>query len=587
MADSNLTFAKITASPTQQGWSQVYSAGKLFAALSLEKEQAEEEKDYLNILGKEILDILEQEFFTLETKDLDSIRQAVMATSAKIPDNVTLSFVIGVAVENVLYLYILGSGKVDLKRGSSIGSLLSVKDGGTKDLKEASGYLQDKDVIILQTDKFSNTISEATLSEFLDGHNFSETAENLAPLVLEKEEPAASCLLVEYREEVKKDNFETVTESPEQEVEQKIPEPEKEPAVEEYFNKTSRIGLSKNLLKANFSKFSNLNHSRKLILTIAVIIVIVFVLSVFFALQKQKSEKLISDFNSVYPVASKKYEEGQSLVSLNQSLARDSFTQAKDILENGKNKFPTNSTQEKQILDLLSKVNNALGSSAPSKTVTATAVSNDESFYLSFEIKQKAQDFAKDTKSVYFITQNGISSAVNGSSDIKTLFVNKTDWKSIGGFATYNTNVYALDKSQNQILKFVNTGSAYEKTNYFATSVTPDFSKAVSMTIDNNIYVLFNDGAVAKYFKGQAQDFEFKGLDKNLLNPTKIYSNPDLDNIYVLDNGNSRIVVFDKSGSYKAQYTSALIKGAKDFEILEKDKKIYILSADKIYKINL
>ena len=61
--------------PSQSSWSQAYNAGKLFAVLSLEKEIEEvPEKDYLNILGKELLETLEQEFFTLEVKDLESIK---------------------------------------------------------------------------------------------------------------------------------------------------------------------------------------------------------------------------------------------------------------------------------------------------------------------------------------------------------------------------------------------------------------------------------------------------------------------------------------------------------------------------------
>lgn len=593
MTEGNLNFAKITASPTPQGWSQVYSAGKLFAALSLEKSEGEHEKDYLNILGKEILDILEQEFFTLETKDLESIRQAVLATSSKIPQDVTLSFVIGATNGNVLYLYILGNGKVDIKRTDNIGTLLSETNGKNDTLKEASGYLQDKDIIILQTDKFVNSISEATLSEFLHGQNFSEAAENLAPLVLEKEDPAASCLLVEYSDMPKKEILEPAIDEVGTFDTEKEPMEKEQKEKSSYFPQAFTNGQRQfkfnmpQALKLNFASFSNLNHSRKLVLSIAVVIVVIFVLSVFFALQKQKEAKLTSEFNNIYPTAQKKYDEGQSLVSLNQSLAKDSLSQAKNILEKGKGEFPQNSTQQKQILDLLSKVDSALSSFAPAKNANAAPVADSESFYLSFELKQSAVDFTKDDKNVYFVTSKGASSVASGSDTVKTLVVNNNDWKSVGGFATYNTNLYILDKSQNQILKFLNTGSTYEKNDYFPASVRPDFSKAVSMTIDNNIYVLFSDGSVAKYFKGQSEDFNFKGLDKNLVNPTKIYSTASLDNIYVLDNGNSRIVAFDKTGSFKAQYLSPVIKSAKDFEVLEKDKKIYILSSGKIYKINL
>ena len=109
----------------------------------------------------------------------------------------------------------------------------------------------------------------------------------------------------------------------------------------------------------------------------------------------------------------------------------------------------------------------------------------------------------------------------------------------------------------------------------------------MSIAIDNNVYVLFSDGVVAKYFKGKAEDFSLKGLDKPLSNPTRIYANPDFDNIYILDKGNSRVVVFDKTGSFKAEYLSGVVKNANDFEVLESDKKIFILNDNKVFQIDL
>src|SRR3989344_2581277 len=104
MAEAELNFAKIVANPTPLGWCQVYSAGKLFAAISLEKQEEEGEKDYLNVVGKEILNTLEQEFFILEKKDLDSIREAVLTTSKKIPEDVIVSFNVYLSISDNIYV---------------------------------------------------------------------------------------------------------------------------------------------------------------------------------------------------------------------------------------------------------------------------------------------------------------------------------------------------------------------------------------------------------------------------------------------------------------------------------------------------
>ena len=97
--------------------------------------------------------------------------------------------------------------------------------------------------------------------------------------------------------------------------------------------------------------------------------VLVLILTVIFAISAQNNAKRQAAFNQVYPQAQKKYDEGQSLVDLNKNLARDSFIASKKILEENKSKFPKNSKEEKQILDLLTKVNKEIESNSPDKIV--------------------------------------------------------------------------------------------------------------------------------------------------------------------------------------------------------------------------
>jgi hypothetical protein len=594
MAEATLTFAKIVANPSAFSWSQVYSAGKLFAVISLEAQEENLEKDFLNVLGKEILNTLEQEFFTLETKDLASIKTAVLTTSKKIPTEINCSFVIAALTNNILYLYILGNGRASLKREGKLGNLIEAADQKSDAIKEASGYLQDNDIIVLQTKQFTDVISVGTLSEFMDNLPPSEIAENLAPLVHEKEEAGAAAIIAHYKAPSAEEAAEAVPEQ-EPEIEAKTVEDEQNSSESPFYSptvtrRTSLLDKISPLTSSLFSKFKRpqdlgLNHSRKVILTIVVIILVVFVGSVFFALNKQAAEKTQTAFQAVYPQALKQYNEGESLLELNQNLARDSFQQAQQLLNSGKDKLPKNSPQEKQVLDLLNKVNTALNTSSGVTNAAATAVSSNTSQYLLAESKNDGLYFAEDDNHIYELTQTQVYTFNPDGSNQKSIITNSGDWKQPGGLSTYNGNIYILDKSQNQILKYVSSDSGFVKANYFST-ITPDLSKAVSIAIDSSIYVLTSDGNISKFTKGAADTFTIAGLDTALNNPTRIYTNLNDDNVYVLDNGNSRIVVFDKSGNYKNQYQAGVLKTAKDFEVLEQDKKIYVLSGGKTYEID-
>jgi hypothetical protein len=587
MAQSTLTFAKIVANPSAFSWSQVYSAGKLFAVISLEAPQENPEKDFLNILGKEILTTLEQEFFTLETKDLESIKAAVLTTAGKVPPTINCSLVIAALTDNILYLYILGNGRASLKREGKLGNLIEAVDQPSDTLKVASGYMQDNDVIVLQTKQFSEIISIGTLSEFMDSLAPAEIAENLAPLVHEKEEAGAAAIIAQFKAPIAEEIAEPMQEQ-EQELEPEIEAQTTSPFYAPTVTRRSSLLDRVKPLTAIFTKMQRpgLSHARKIILTIVVIILVVFIGSVFFAINKQRADKTQAAFQAVYPQALKDYNEGQGLVELNQNLARDDFQQAQQLLNGGKDKLPKDSKEEKQVLDLLGKVNAALTTASGVTNAQAKEVSADSSQILLAETKNDGLYFTQDASHIYGLTQTAVYTLNLDGTSKKAIITNSSDWKQPGGLATYNGNVYVLDKSQNQILKFVNADSGFGKANYFST-ISPDLSKAVSIAIDSSVYVLTTEGNISKFTKGASDTFTIAGLDTPLANPTRISTNASDDNVYVLDNGNSRIVVFDKSGNYKNQYQAVVLKTAKDFDVLEKDKKIYVLSTGKTYEVDL
>ena len=120
-AKSELLSAKIVSAPKPSSWSQAYNAGKLFVVLSLEKEIINTDApDELNTLGKDLLGKLEEEFFTLNFKDLESIKKAIANTFTNIQNDVNYSFAACFVANNILYLFTIGKAVVFIKRDSGI-----------------------------------------------------------------------------------------------------------------------------------------------------------------------------------------------------------------------------------------------------------------------------------------------------------------------------------------------------------------------------------------------------------------------------------------------------------------------------------
>ncbi|MFA6392374.1 MAG: hypothetical protein WCW66_06595 [Patescibacteria group bacterium] len=158
----------------------------------------------------------------------------------------------------------------------------------------------------------------------------------------------------------------------------------------------------------------------------------------------------------------------------------------------------------------------------------------------------------------------------------------------IGNYNTYLGRIYTLDTKNNQIFRHEKSGNDWGLGSAWITDVNLDVTNANSIAVDGAVYVAKNNGEVWKLFSG-AKDEEFKTstIDPAFSNPTKIYTTPDLENVYVIDPNNKRIVILDKNGGLVNQYFSDSFDNLKDFAVSESDNVIYLLNGNSIYKIDL
>ena len=158
----------------------------------------------------------------------------------------------------------------------------------------------------------------------------------------------------------------------------------------------------------------------------------------------------------------------------------------------------------------------------------------------------------------------------------------------IQDIANYRSNIYLLDTKNNQIIKQTKILGGYGKAEkWIKPDQATDFSQARSLTVDGAVYVLKSDGQILKYFTGLKEEFKVRELFIPLNQPTKIFTLPDLKNLYILDPLNKRVVVFDKEGDLIKQYTSEKFDDLKDIWVLEKQDQIYLLNGMKVFLIEM
>lgn len=200
----------------------------------------------------------------------------------------------------------------------------------------------------------------------------------------------------------------------------------------------------------------------------------------------------------------------------------------------------------------------------------------------------------EDFNVLSFITQSGqvIEYEVrNGRFSSAT--TQDATWQKGVDVKTFNGEfIYILDPQSNAIWKYRRLRSGYSTASTYNSE--GDLSNAVSLAIDGDIYVLNRDGSIVRFRSGDLVPYEVKSQPSvPLENPSRIFTLPEANNLYVLDSANSRVVVYSKDNSGNVDYQKQLIfetfdpNEIRDFYVDQDEQKLTVLTADKVYITDL
>ncbi len=595
----NLSFAKIVTNPTNQSWSQAHNAGSLFLCLSLTT-QDEKEQENLPVLGKNLISALAAEVYTLEEKNLTTIKQAISTTYKELPDTIHLSLTIAYCKDTILYVFLVGNGKILLKRDAKLGTILERKDISLqREILSASGYLKNNDLIILETEQFLASVPEKTLLEALEYTLPNDIAETLSPHLHEIKEGGAAAIIISVQGippalSETSDDYDNA--SQEEESTLSIPSPEKLQEKKRDKEPTQEIEVAipskehSNMLYSIYSSLSllshRLSHKSKIYGTVAVILLIVLLVSIYLFKTNQENARNKQLFNQIYTQAKQKYDEGESILSLNAALAREDFQKAKSTIKNAQGKFKKGTKEYEQLAQLEKLIDEKLTGTENTFRIEPKEVKEKDAPLLSLFLKTKGAIAAtEDEKNYYVLTDKALFAISKDTGAKKTLITNNNFWDNAIGLHTFSGNFYILEKGKD-ILKFVPTPSDYVKTSYFKED-TPSLNNAVSFAVDSSIWILFADGSIAKYTRGKKDPFSITGLEQNLKKPSSILTAEGFSAIYVLDKETGMLVKIGKDGNYRASYQADILKKTTFVTLSSDEKTAFLLASGKFYSLSL
>ena len=196
----------------------------------------------------------------------------------------------------------------------------------------------------------------------------------------------------------------------------------------------------------------------------------------------------------------------------------------------------------------------------------------------------------EDTGSLMFYTKSG---KVIEYLDGRMSFVDTADgnFKKATALQGYSNKLYLLDPESNQVWRYTRRRDKFDAAE--AWNVNADLKNGISLAIDGNIYVLNKDGFITKLFSGNKQEFPIKKLPvKALTNPTKIFTELDMSQIYVLEPAAKRVLVYYKDDStggatYNNQFVFDDLTDLRDLYVDKDTNKMYLMDGSKIYTVVL
>jgi hypothetical protein len=640
-----MEIGRIVPTPSESSWSQIFSLelavddqetwrSRLVAVVEI---GAPPEFD-LSLIGKEAFATLEKILRQPHEGVFGKLNQGIAEVKkvferkfllAGVPELVSYSLVAVVLSQEKVYLGQVGGATAGLWRQGRFFVVLTKGLEG----RVVSGRLQPGDILILASSAFVNAVSRGEVVASLASGSPIDAVDSLAPKIHggEVDGQAAAAF-------VRLDLSDLYSQSQEEEV--------VFPKVGRYFFRLSPIPpILRSLLTRIKSLAKRLWLREREALPLYVqkedkgvkgrLKLIIFILTAFLVVslwqgvnrQRVNSQQAMID--ELTRTASQKCREALSLVELNPARSRDLLSETQSLLKRAR-ELPSrkigfslpwliprldyqkvveieNETTSllmevsqafeveiKTLLDLSTLSSGARGTTLSLVLGKALVLDAERGKIYQVDIDNKeGEEIASgetlknaiDMDGAYVLTKEAIFE-VSPSGDLTQKVGSFGLWQNPKILGTFGANLYVLDPASQQIYKYLGV-EGYSAAQNYLQDESVSLTQAGDLAIDGKIWLISSTGEITSLLNGKAQVFALSGLDQPLSSGARIFTAPELEFLYVLDRGNARLVIFDKTGEYQKQLLALDLAKAADLVINEEEASAYLIIGSKVGELDL
>lgn len=163
----------------------------------------------------------------------------------------------------------------------------------------------------------------------------------------------------------------------------------------------------------------------------------------------------------------------------------------------------------------------------------------------------------------------------------------QASWGSISQIETYQNRVYIADEGAGELYRYSLGALDTAGEPWFAASTQVNLAGAIALEIDGDVWFLFSNGMILRYRSGEQVPFSPENSIGLAEEPTDMYVfRQELNLIYLVDAGEDRILVYDKTGAYLSQLRAPegdLLHGLSGVYVDEVAGTMYLLTQSALF----
>lgn len=601
MKQNELQFSTVVGNSTDTRWSQVRSdvidpSNSIFMAVDVSGAELMD----LPMYGSLYMESVKDKYFVSESHSLDKLKGVVGDVLKGVQEGLEVSIVAVVVHGDVMYVVGKGSVSVFLVRGGAAHKIFS----GSGSIGSLSGQLQRDDVFVVSTADFVNILGKEIVRAAVSD---SPPDEILAPIVHnQKDSSGLAGLLVAYDSaEVADEVVGTTPKSVGKSLEFGS-------GLKKVFDKVRSRAGDRSL------KVKREDASRKSSY-LAFAVLILLLISVVFGAWRRSNILKDRKYSEVEQQIQQQMDEVVSIADLNPERARYLLLESKKAVDKyisdtsdesyvKKGQFLVDfidQTEEKALrrsevdvspivdLDVIStgakfsgfyldEEGNALMYDKNSSVIHGFNLSDKSSFEVGKV--DGVMDISYYNDRVFSVGSGGVVASNLEGGDSEVVVEQDDVFENIQFIDMFAGNIYLLDRGTGEIWKYPVLDDGWgSRRRWFATGIVLDLSNVIDFRVDGDIWLLTSTGKLERYSRGAPVDFSMEGFADRFSDPASVFVTEE--NVYVLERGERRVVVFDIEGKYVRQYVAEDFTNGLDFVVSEDVG--YVLTSSQIVSFSL